>query len=184
MKKLLISLFILFTLLVYPVLAEEIDENSEDSEYVSMETSVGIQSVFTKEIPLIVRFTPNTDSRKASVEWDLPYNVKSDSEVKQWFPVEEGQEYEVRIWVSPEEAGNFEIPVNVDVFLYNSSHINTMGTEFTVDESLTITPTPGEYTRNLIIKWVAILIVIVIALFVLWRIWTVLFPKFKKWLDS
>jgi hypothetical protein len=171
-------------MLAVPVFASDIDENSADNEYVSMETSIGIQSVFTKEIPIIVRFTPNTDSRKASIQWDLPYNVESDSDLKQWFPVEEGQEYEVRIWISPEDPGDYEIPVNVDVFLYNSSHINTKTITFTVNDNLILTPTPPEYIRNSVLKWIAIVLLLIVAGFVLWKIWKLLFPKFKKWLEG
>ncbi|MFH1547005.1 MAG: hypothetical protein ABIC57_00800 [bacterium] len=183
MKKLLLALFI-FLLCAAGVFAADITEESQDSEYVSMEVSVGLQSVFTNEIPIIVKFTPNTDSKKASIEWVLPYGLESDSDLKQWFAVEEGTEYEVKAWVRPEEVGTYSIPVNVDVWLYNSSHVNTKTLSFTIDDNLRVTPIPSEYVRNFVLKWVAIVLLSGIGLFLLWRLWLLVYPKFKKWLES
>ncbi len=184
MKRVLLITAVIFCSMLSFAYAEEIDEDSPDSEYVSMEVNVGLQSVFTNEIPLIVSFTPNTDSNKASIEWVLPYDLESDSDLKQWFPVEKGTEYEVKVWVSPEEPGRYEVPINVDVWLYNSSHINTRTLSFEVDDSLRVSPVPSEYVRNFVLKWVAMVILCVVVIFVLWRLWVIFFPKFKKWLEE
>jgi hypothetical protein len=185
MKKILIVILgLIFIGLVGQTYAEEITEESPASEYVSMDVSVGLQSVFTNEIPIIVRFTPNTDSTKASIEWVLPYDLDSNSDLKQWFAVEEGTEYEVKIWVKPESVGTYSVPVNVDVWLYNSSHVSTQTISFSIDENLRLTPMPSEYMRNSILKWVAIVLLSGVVVFLLWRGWTLIYPKFKKWLES
>ena len=185
MKKIFMVIFsLIFLGFVESTYANEITEESPDSEYVSMDVSVGLQSVFTNEIPIIVMFTPNTDSTKASIEWVLPYDLESDSNLKQWFAVEEGTEYEVKIWVKPESEGSYSVPVNVDVWLYNSSHVSTKTISFAVDEDLRLNPIPSEYVRNTVLKWIAIVLLSGVGVFLLWRVWTLIYPRFKKWLES
>lgn len=183
MKRIFLIFLIMFFLFPRSSYSQELTEETPASEYITMETAVGVQSVLTGEIPLIVRFTPNTDSKKASIQWDLPYGVESDSDLKQWFPVEKGTEYEVRIWVTGQENGKYEIPVNVDVWLYNSSHINTQKVQLELDESLRSVPIPYQYYRNMVFKWVAVVLLLMVGAFVFLRLWNLLYPKFNKWLE-
>jgi hypothetical protein len=167
-------------------ISEEEVENgtslSGDTDVITVSTEMGVQSVVTGKIPLIIRVTPHVDSRKAQVRWDLPRGLVSNDPVDVWFEMEKDVVREFRIEVEPAAAGNFETVVDVTAWRYDTNYVSSATFRFDIDEELTVTPPPEAYTRSLMLFRVALALMALIAIIV--AIFAVKFgiKQFKQWL--
>lgn len=130
---------------------EKNTEITGDTDVISVSTELGLQSVITGKIPLIIRITPKIDSSKAQVRWDLPRGLDTSSPEDVWFEMQEGVTREFRIEVSPASAGRYKTVVDVTAWRYDTNYVSSAAFLFEIDEKLHITPAPDGYVRNLMI---------------------------------
>jgi len=165
---------------------DNVDENGAeiagDTDVISVSTELGLQSVITGKIPLIIRVTPKIDSRKAQVRWGLPRGLYTQSPDDVWFEMQEGVIREFRIDVSPTSSGRFETVVDVTAWRYDTNYVSSATFLFEIDEDLHVTPAPDGYARNLMLYRGTLAVLSLLAIMIMFFAVKFGIKLFRKWL--
>jgi hypothetical protein len=157
-------------------------ELSGDTDVISVSTEMGLQSVITGKIPLIIRVSPKIDSRKAQVRWNLPRGLYTQSPEDVWYEMQEGVTREFRIDVVPTSAGRYETVVDVTAWRYDTNYVSSAAFLFEIDEELHVTPAPEGYTRNLALYRATLALLSLIAIIIAFFAVKFGIGRFRRWL--
>ena len=155
---------------------------SDATEMISISTEMGVQSVVSGKIPLLVRVTPQVDSSKAQVRWDLPRGLVTTDPVDLWFEMKEGVTREFIVNVEPLSAGNYETVVDVTAWRYDTNYVSSATFRFDIDDGLVVTPAPEEYTRSLMLYRIVLALAALVAIIVAFFAIKFGIKQFKQWL--
>lgn len=163
---------------------DEESQSKEMQDVLSIETSVGTQSVLDKSVKVYINIESDIESSRTEVNWDVPRGLDAMSPTEEWFSIKEDESEVLVLEVMPEEPGIYEIVVDVTAWRYDTSYVDSEVIELTFDEDLHLSPQSSEYKRNkmlLIAGAVAVGVGLVIGVFFLIKVFK---RKFKEWLEK
>jgi hypothetical protein len=180
-KKNLFKTLLLFLLLCF--FSINFAKANEDSQYFTVNYSIGRQSVWNNSIPINVYIIPKTDYSKV----EITFNYGSMTEVKysgpQYFPVKAGQTYQVQGKVFPKEKGPHHITINAISWEHDTNYTSSTSTTLNIDERLQIIPQTQEYKILKVLKYVFIITIILIIGLITYFLTKKNTLKIKKWLE-
>ncbi len=204
MRKLLISLFILFLSCSFlnaqesntditdnqVVLQEESiqisdeDNNSVKSsnQYFDLELKRGIQNPFSKTIPFTIHITPKIDSSKTQILWNIPTSFIIEKNHEEFVSLNKGETYSFSVSLQPEKDGSFDITANVISWQYNSNKSNSVNYNITLNKSFVVQPVDTLYTIIIILIILGVLLTIVLFIYIVKKLINILMKKAKIWL--
>jgi len=154
------------------------------SDIFTVESRIQVQSVVSGKVPLVVTITPEIDSSKAQITWDIPRGLTPDGQTDVWFAMEKGTPVSFRIDVKPDAAGAYEVVAGITAWRYDTNYVSSVRFSFDVDDSLKLTPPSVEYTRNLVLFRGGIGIFSLGLLAALFFTVKYLIARFKKWMSE
>lgn len=168
-----------------PDLIDEESESLEDLDgngLMKVTSEVGVQSVLSDRIPLVVTVEPRISSSKAQISWSIPRGLATNDETSIWFSMEEGVKRTFRIDVEPIVEGTYKIVVDVTAWRYDTNYVASTDLSFDIDKNLHVDPPPEEYTRNEMMFRVTVVILIILA--IIGGIFGLKFAikRFRQWL--
>lgn len=183
MKKTVILLIILFTLLFPTTLLRAQEENlSTSTQYFEIKMERTGQSAWNKAVTYTVYVTPKIDSPKTQILWDAPASVEVNPRHNDFMDMYRGQTYTLQGKVKAKRAGNFEISVNLIAWQHDTNYTNSVSDIITFNQDLLAVPVDPNYSYKLIGKYLIIALVVGV---VTWGV--ILYSKkgmkiFKKWI--
>lgn len=170
---------------------EEETENLDTSEgeetqsvegLISIEATIGVQSVLTNKIPLTVVVTPRVSSSRAEITWYVPRELEAQGETEKWFSMEDGVTNTFGLDVIPEESGRYEVVVDVTAWRHDTNYVTSAELVFEIDDELHVTPAPDQYKMNMMLYQVGVVAGIILGLVALGMGIKFGIARFKKWM--
>lgn len=164
---------------------EEISETEKKvtSQYFDILLVRGNQSAFTGKVTYTAQITAHIDSPRTQIEWSVPNSLKiPDSQKEKWVGMKKDSTHTVKVSVKAERSGVYPITVTVNSWQHNTNYTNSASDDMTFDKALVLQPTSSSYVVGNIGKYLSILLVAIVAVFVAIRTVKKFSPKAKKWL--
>jgi len=144
--------------------------------------SLGTQSLFSKKVPLIIKFKPTIDSDNTEITFDHSYGIEVDPSFDNYFSTDADNVYTYKAYISPKQAGNYDISVTVVSWGVGSNKSSTENISVSFNNSLVVTPMQSGFALNMIIVIIVALLLGVAFIFFLVRGLKYLMKKFKIWM--
>lgn len=162
----------------------EFTENEDDAEVAvssHVEMELGTQSVWNKEIPIIVKFKAPVSANYVSFSWDVPQSFEFTPLYSNYFSVNEGEVYTIKSKVLPESEGSYNVAVNI-TYWADTNYISSGSVDFTVGEDLVLEPTQAAYKTNMALKYGIYAVLGALGISSLLLLGKLLFARFKEWM--
>ncbi|MBI2356859.1 hypothetical protein HYV12_02295 [Candidatus Dojkabacteria bacterium] len=152
MKKLLISLFILFILFSSATPPLYAQDPVTTGDYFDVELSTETQSAWSKSVPIIIKFRSNITAKKVEISWDTPKGVEVRERHPQFISVTKGEVYTYKASLKPSAQGTYTISGNITNWEVDTNYTSSDELTLSFDEELvTIPETPG-YSGAVLVK--------------------------------
>ena len=192
MKKIFVALFAL-TILITPVFAqqeltnteieiEETQATTSTDQYFVLELKKGTQNPITKKIPFTIYITPNINSSKTQILWDVPSVFNIEKKHKEFVSLTKGQTYSFSASLTPNKSGLYEVSVNVISWQTDSNKSNSANYNIAIDKSLTVQPVDTMYYIYILLFILGIIGVSILLFLLIKKGATILAKKAKTWL--
>lgn len=192
MKKVIFALFI-FSIFIIPVFAQQELTNSETEieetqvttstdQYFVLELKKGTQNPITKKIPFTVYITPNINSSKTQILWNVPTVFNVERKHNEFVSLTKGQTYSFSSSLTPKKLGLYEVSVNVISWQTDSNKSNSVSYNIAIDKSLTVQPVDTMYYIYILLFVLIVAGICVLLFFLIKKISTILANKAKTWL--
>ncbi|MCB9790585.1 hypothetical protein H6764_01030 [Candidatus Nomurabacteria bacterium] len=120
---------------------------------------VGTQSPWNKKVPVTLTITPNLDSNRTEVSWDVPYGVEIVDKNQNFFSAGKGEAFKRKAYVFPGKPGTYTITANVTNWGYGSNYTSSENITLTFGTNLVTDPETSSYTIASIIRYTVILLI-------------------------
>lgn len=192
MKKIIFALFI-FSIFIIPAFAQQELTNSETEiedtqittstdQYFVLELKKGTQNPITKKIPFTVYITPNINSSKTQILWNVPAVFNVEKKHNEFVSLTKGQTYSFSSSLTPKKLGLYEVTVNVISWQTDSNKSNSVSANIAIDKSLTVQPVDTMYYIYILLFVLIVAGICVLLFFLIKKISTILANKAKTWL--
>lgn len=158
-------------------------DGSESSVFLAFEiqTTVGTQSAWSGKIPVYVSITPQIDSTRAQLKWDIPRGLETEEAVEVWFSMETGVVRQFELWVIPDATGSYKVGVEVIAWRYDDNYVDSAEVSVNIDDNLRLSPVSAAYSRNLLFLTIGKIIVVALVVGGMYLAARIILKKYVKW---
>lgn len=160
-------------------------ENAQDLERVDpfdVELHVETQSVWTGNVPLLVKFRSNVDAPRTEISWDSPTGLRITPNHPRFVNAVKGEVYTYRATLRPESSGTYNIAVNVTAWQVQTNYTSSASKILSIDDSLKVTPQSPEYATSQLVRSIVIGLLSLGILGGLVYLGRIGFERAKEWL--
>ncbi len=198
MKKIILAVFITLltstTLFAQEEIPEEIDSTAEievdeekktvksSNKYFDLELHIGSQKSLSKKIPVTLFITPQIDSSKTQILWNIPTTFDIEKGHSEFVSLTQGVTYSYNVFLTPKREGRYNVSVNVIAWQYDTNKSNSVGQNIELNKSLVVQPTSTGYIGGLLAFIAGILAVSVLFVLLIIKGVKILTKKAKGWL--
>lgn len=159
MKKLLISLILLVSLLSPTLLlAQEADNTTTRYFDISMR-QLG-QSGWNKAVTYAIYVTPKLDSPRTQILWDSASAIEISPRHSEFVDLYRNETYTFKAKVKPKRSGTYEISANLIAWQYDTNYSSSVSDNVTFNSNLIVEPIETKYTLEVITKYLVITLII------------------------
>jgi len=167
-----------------PIIEEDIEKKTVTSKnnYFKLELIRGVQNSLTKKIPYTLYITPEIDSEKTQILWEVPSTLIAESSHKEFVDLQKDQVYKFKVNIDPQREGTYDVTANVIAWQYDTNYTNSVSSTVTLSRNLVVQPVDSEYTVSIILMVALMLIIVGIGIFLLYKGSDKIIKKIRVWL--
>lgn len=193
MKKILLLLSIIFLLSVsksyaqiipeeVPVIDTKIETQENTEKYFNLGITKQSQNAINRSITYILTITPNIDSPKTQIVWDIPSTFKVSPKHSDFVNLSKDQTYTFKAVVYPKKEGTYDITANVTSWQTKGNFTNSTSSTVQLNSSLIVQPVDSGYMVGIIIFVVSIIAISVLVIVVIKKSSSKILGRMKIWL--
>lgn len=193
MKKILLLLSIIFLLSVskssaqiipeeVPVIDTKIETQENTEKYFNLELTKQSQNAINRSITYILTITPNIDSPKTQIVWDIPSTFKVSPKHSDFVNLSKDQTYTFKAVVYPKKEGTYDITANVTSWQTKGNFTNSTSSTVQLNSSLIVQPVDSGYMLGIIILVVSVIAISVLVIVVIKKSSSKILGRMKIWL--
>lgn len=158
-------------------------ENEDSTEkYFDLQLVKVSQSALNKGITYELTITPNIDSPKTQIVWDIPSTFKVSPKHNDFVNLSKGQTYTFKAVVFPKKEGVYDITANVTSWQSKGNFTNSTSAEVQLNNNLVLQPVDSTYTAGIIALVVSIIGIGIVVILVIKKSSSKMLARFKIWL--
>lgn len=167
-----------------PIIEEDTEKKTVVSKnsYFKLELIRGVQNSLTKKIPYTLYITPEIDSEKTQILWEVPSTLIADSSHKEFADLQKDQVYKFKVNIDPQRQGTYDVTANVIAWKHDTNYTNSVSSTVTLSKNLVVQPVDSEYTVSIILFVALILIIAGIGIFLLYKGSDKIVKRIRIWL--